>query len=79
MNAGDRVEWRYSARHPVAFNIHYHEGKVVVSPIVRDSALSGEGVFDPLTAQEYCLMWEAGPIDTLLDYSVRFVPGGARR
>jgi hypothetical protein len=79
MRAGDRVEYRYSAPHPVAFNIHYHEGKVVISPVVRERALEGVGVFDPLTAQDYCLMWEAGPVDTLLDYSVRLVPGGARR
>jgi hypothetical protein len=78
MQPGDRIEFRYSANQPLAFNIHYHEGKVVIAPVTREAAVTGEGAFEPLSAQEYCLTWEAGPVDTLLQYRVRRVKRGPR-
>jgi hypothetical protein len=67
---GDRLDYQFKAKSPVAFNIHYHEGKVIVMPISRDGTTSDAGIFVPRYAQEYCLMWEAGPDGTFLDYRV---------
>jgi hypothetical protein len=67
---GDRVDYYYKAKSPVAFNIHYHEGKVIVMPITRDNSTSDAGIFVPRFAQDYCLMWESGADGAFLDYRV---------
>jgi hypothetical protein len=67
---GDVLEWRFEARAPLAFDIRYYEGNAVILPVVRDKAARDEGVFEPLVAQDYCLMWEAGARGTPLDYHV---------
>jgi hypothetical protein len=72
---GDRLDYHFKAKSPVAFNIHYNEGKVVVMPVSRDSTTSDAGIFVPRFAQEYCLMWEAGPDGTFLDYRVTLTRG----
>ena len=71
LDIGDRVEFAFEATEPVDFNVHYHEGKTVVMPIVRDKTRADAGVFAPPLAQDYCLMWEAGAAGALLDYRVR--------
>ena len=72
--AGDVLQYRFTTEAPVAFNIHYHEGKAVVQPVTRDAATRDEGDFKAQVAHEYCLMWEAGRVGTMLDYRVRIVP-----
>ena len=72
--AGDVLHYRFTTKAPVAFNIHYHEGKAVVQPVTRDAATRDEGDFKAQVAHEYCLMWEAGRVGTMLDYRVRIVP-----
>ena len=71
LEAGDRVEFTFESTEPVDFNIHYHEGKAVVMPIVRDKTRADAGIFASPAAQDYCLMWEAGAAGALLDYGVR--------
>lgn len=73
LEAGDRIEYSWQARTPLNFNIHYHEGKAVIMPLTRDNVHSDSGDFKALTAQDYCLMWEAGAQKTVLDYRVRLV------
>jgi len=68
---GDRVDYDFSATLPVAFNIHYHEANAVVAPVVREGVRTDSGVFAPRLAQDYCLMWEAGPAGAVLDYRLR--------
>jgi len=68
---GDRLEYRFEAGAPLAFNIHYHEGKTVVMPLSRENTREESGVYAPHLAQHYCLMWEAGRQGTTLDYRVR--------
>lgn len=70
MQPGDRLVYRFTAQRPVAFNIHYHEGKTVIMPVSRDDAMADDGTFQPLIAQEYCLMWEAGREGAILDYRI---------
>jgi hypothetical protein len=70
LEIGDRLDYDFTANQPVDFNIHYHEGRAVMSPLVRDKTLKDSGVFAPIIAQDYCLMWEAGLAGALLDYRI---------
>ena len=72
---GDRLDFTFSAEAPLKFNIHYHEGNAVIMPVSRDNVRADSGDFTALIAQDYCLMWEAGPIGTPLDYTVRLRRG----
>lgn len=75
MVPGDRIDYRFEAQRPVAFNIHYHEGKVLVIPVSVDSTTQESGTFRPLVPQDYCLMWEAGREGAILDYGVALIRG----
>lgn len=68
--AGDRLDFDFTANQPVDFNIHYHEGGTVLMPIVRDKTRQDSGLFVPVIAKDYCLMWEAGAAGALVDYRI---------
>jgi len=70
---GDRLEWRFDANAPLAFSIYYHDAGAMILPLVREKVMRDEGVFEPLAAHEYCLMWEAGARGTPIDYRVLLV------
>jgi hypothetical protein len=70
MAPGDWLVYRFTAQRPVAFNIHYHEGKSVIMPVSRDDATADDGTFRPLVAQDYCLMWEAGREGAIIEYRI---------
>ena len=70
MAPGDWLSYRFEAQRPVAFNIHYHDGKTVIMPVARDNVLTADDTFRALIAQEYCLMWEAGRDGAILDYRI---------
>lgn len=65
---GDRLDYRFESTEPVAFNIHYHDGKLVVMPLTRDGVTTDAGVFAPQVRQGYCLMWEAGKAGATIAY-----------
>ena len=67
---GDRLDYRFTSSAAVAFNVHYHAGNAVVMPIAREAITADSGIFQPALAEDYCLMWEAGPAPTALDYRV---------
>ena len=71
LEPGDRVDFTFDSTEPVDFNLHYHEGKTVVMPLVREKTRGDAAVFAPQVAQDYCLMWETGPAGAMIDYSVR--------
>lgn len=73
---GDRLDYAFTADGPVNFNLHYHDGAAIVEPISRDGVNEDAGVFAPIIAQDYCLMWEAGRAPASLDYriSIRRAP-----
>lgn len=73
---GNRVEFAFESSEPVDFNIHYHEGNMVILPLVREKTRADAGVFAPLSAQDYCLTWEAGRAGTLIDYRIRLKRAG---
>jgi len=70
MARGDALDYTFESRDPVQFNIHYHEGATAVYPLIREGVRNESGRFEAMVAQDYCLMWEAGPAGTLLDYRV---------
>jgi hypothetical protein len=75
----ERIEYYFTSTEPVDFNIHYHEAGAVLMPIVRDRTDDDSGVFVAPIAQDYCLMWEAGPAGASLDYRFRLrPPAGAK-
>lgn len=74
---GDRVDYAFESTQPVDFNIHFHEGKTVVMPVVREKSRGDAGMYAPPIAQHYCLMWEAGPAGATIDYRIRFKPAGS--
>ncbi len=71
LEPGDRVEYRFESTEPVDFNIHYHEGKAVAMPVVREKSRADAGIYAAQIAQDYCLMWEAGVAGATIDYWVR--------
>jgi len=67
---GDRLDYRFTSTAPMSFNVHYHAGNAVVMPIAREAVTADSGIFQPVLAEDYCLMWEAGTAPTALDYRV---------
>ena len=67
---GDRLDYTFESREPVQFNIHYHDGATVVMPVVRENVKREADAFEAKITQDYCLMWEAGPAGTFIDYRV---------
>ena len=68
LSPGDRLDFRFESTDPVAFNVHYHDGKLVVMPITRDGVTADAGVYAPPIRQGYCLMWEAGAAGATIAY-----------
>lgn len=76
---GERIRYAFNADAPLAFSIRYREGKVLVMPLVREQVRRDEGEFTPLTAQHYCLVFEAGAQPAMLDYQVQLIRGDQAR
>ena len=73
--AGDRIDYRFEAKAPVKFEIHYQDGIMFVAPITREEILEFGGIFVPPSARRYCLQWEAGPQGAAVDYRIRLLRG----
>jgi hypothetical protein len=70
---GDRLDYRFEAKAPVAFEIYYKEGIAFVATVTRDDAMEYAGVFQAQIPRRYCLRWEAGRQGALLDFRIRLV------
>jgi hypothetical protein len=70
LEPGERIAYRFDARLPVAFNVHFHDANAVIMPMTRDGATSESGDFAADRKQIYCLMWEAGAEGSVLDYRI---------
>jgi len=68
LDAGERIAYRFDARLPVAFSIHFHDGNAVIIPLTRDGTTSDSGDFTADRKQIYCLTWEAGAEGSVVDY-----------
>lgn len=56
--AGETIRYRFRASASVDFNIHYHRGSEVITPVVVRQVESASGDFSAPHADTYCLMWE---------------------
>lgn len=74
LDRGDRVEYAFESTEPVDFNIHFHEGRTVVMPVVKEKSRGDAGVYASPDRQDYCLMWEAGAAGASIDYRIRLRP-----
>lgn len=57
MDAGAKVAYRFASSAPVAFNVHFHQGKLVEYPIKVDRTGGENGIFIAASKQEFCWMW----------------------
>ena len=71
LTTGDRVGYRFKARYPVAFNVHFHEGNTVIMPVDLKATVDESGDFTADRTQVYCLMWEAGAEGSALEYRLQ--------
>lgn len=55
--AGRQVRWSFDAAAPLDFNLHYHQGKAVVTPARLVQATQGRQTLLTKTEQDYCWMW----------------------
>jgi len=51
------VQWRFTSTGPMAFNVHYHQGKDVVYPVKREATTQADGRLLANPPQTYCWMW----------------------
>jgi hypothetical protein len=70
LEAGERIAYRFDARLPVAFNLHFHDGNAVIMPVTRDGTTSESGDFTADRNEIYCFTWDAGAEGSILDYRV---------
>lgn len=71
LGKGDKVDWRFESRQPVDFNFHYHDGETVILPLVKLASFGDSGIFPVLVPQDYCAMWEAGPLGAIMSYRLK--------
>ena len=57
LKAGVAVDWSFKNAAPLNFNIHYHKGEAVVTPVAQKGASNLAQKFVPESEQEYCWMW----------------------
>ncbi len=70
LEPGERIAYRFEAREPLAFNVHFHDGNAVIMPVSNVGTTSESGDFTADRKEVYCLMWEAGADGSVLDYRV---------
>ena len=57
LRLGQQVRYNFKLDQAGAFNLHYHSGSKVISPLQSDSVTEQTGDHVATVAQEYCLMW----------------------
>jgi len=57
--AGDSRNYHWKSDAAVDFNIHYHDGNKVMTPVERKGMRGDGGTFKAKVAQDYCWMWSA--------------------
>ena len=68
---GAQVSWSFEAASPLAFNIHYHEGKQVRFPDKKSQVAKAAGVLRTPREQDYCWMWtNKGSTEAMLSFSL---------
>jgi hypothetical protein len=68
---GDRIGYRFNAGQPIAFSVQFREGNTVIEPVDLKATLEESGDFTADREQVYCMLWEAGPNGSTLEYRVQ--------
>ncbi len=71
LEVGDRIDYRFEAKAPVAFQIYYKEGVAFVSTVSRDGVQESAGIFNVPAPRRYCVRWDAGQQGALVDFRIR--------
>lgn len=53
----EKVEYRFSSKHPVSFDIHYHPGEATLYKIKEENVDSFSGEFISDSGDHYCFTW----------------------
>lgn len=69
----DRLDFRFEAGKPVAFQIYYKDGITFIAPVSRGDVTEFSGIFRPPFERRYCLQWEAGREGAIVDYRIRLL------
>ena len=70
VSAGQRLNYRFEASHPVQFAIQYRDGAATLAPITRDDTREDSGIYPAAESREYCATWDAGAAGVHLRYSI---------
>lgn len=54
---GEKVEYRFSSKHPVNFNIHYHPREETLYKIKKENIENFSGEFMSDSSEHYCFTW----------------------
>ncbi len=77
MAARDELQYAFRSGRPVEFDVHYHEGIRVRSPVLLKGIAVHAGRFVAPAGRTYCLMWtNQGLTDTWLTYKISARSGG---
>jgi hypothetical protein len=57
LEAGQQLDYAFTATQALAFNLHYHAEREVLYPVPEYRTLNRKAVFVAESEQEYCLMW----------------------
>jgi hypothetical protein len=57
LSAGQTIGYSFEATEPLGFNIHYHRGEAVETPVWNDRIQQADDRFTAPATAEYCLTW----------------------
>jgi len=57
LSAGQTIGYAFEATEPLGFNIHYHRGDAVETPVWNDRIQRADDRFTAPSTAEYCLTW----------------------
>ena len=57
LNKGQALAWQFDASGPTDFNIHYHLGKDVKTPVQQTAVSAAKGQLLVQVKEDYCWMW----------------------
>jgi len=74
VEAGERIDFRFTATRRVHFEIYYKDGIASIAPVVYDDTMEGSGIFPPPATRRYCVRWDVGRQGAIVDYRIRILP-----
>ena len=53
----EALSYSFKTSKPISFNVHFHTGKDIFYPVLKEGVTEEEGAFTPEKEDFYCLMW----------------------